>query len=104
MTAYTSDVLVGPGRGLRFTESPRWRGDRVWFIDIHDSAIKSVSLAGELRTEIALPFKPNGLGFAPDGAYMAWVEADVTWQTVGPAATQACSCRCSRPGTAAAGA
>jgi sugar lactone lactonase YvrE len=68
MTAYTSDILVGPGNGLRFTESPRWRGDRLWFIDIHDSAIKSVSLAGELRTEIALPFKPNGLGFAPDGA------------------------------------
>lgn len=68
MTAYTSDILVGPGNGLRFTESPRWRGDRLWFIDIHDSAIKSVSPAGELRTEIALPFKPNGLGFAPDGS------------------------------------
>lgn len=61
-------VLVGLGHGLRFTESPRWRGDRLWFIDIHDSAIKSVSLAGDLRTEIALPFKPNGLGFMADGS------------------------------------
>lgn len=61
-------TLVGRGQGLRFTESPRWRGDRLWFIDIHDSAIKSVSLAGDLRTEIALPFKPNGLGFMPDGS------------------------------------
>lgn len=61
-------TLIGLGHGLRFTESPRWRGDRLWFIDIHDSAIKSVSLAGDLRTEIALPFKPNGLGFMADGS------------------------------------
>lgn len=68
MIDYRPEILVGHGQGLRFTESPRWRGDRLWFIDIHDSAIKSVSLAGDLRTEIALPFKPNGLGFMPDGA------------------------------------
>jgi sugar lactone lactonase YvrE len=68
MTAYKPEVLVGLGHGLRFTESPRWRGDRLWFIDIHGNAIKSVSLAGDLRTEIDLPFKPNGLGFLPDGS------------------------------------
>ena len=67
MTAYKPEELVGLGHGLRFTESPRWRGDRLWFIDIHGNAIKSVSLAGDLRTEIELPFKPNGLGFMPDG-------------------------------------
>jgi len=68
MISLKPEVLVGPGRGLRFGESPRWRGDRLWFIDIHDCAIKSVSLSGDLRTEIALPFKPNGLGFRSDGA------------------------------------
>lgn len=68
MTAYTPVVLVDLGHGLRFTESPRWRGDRLWFIDIHGNAIKSVSLSGDLRTEIELPFKPNGLGFMPDGS------------------------------------
>lgn len=64
----TLRTLIDLGHGLRFTESPRWRGDRLWFIDIHDNAIKSVSLAGDLRTELALPFKPNGLGFLPDGS------------------------------------
>jgi len=68
MTAYKPKELVGLGHGLRFTESPRWRDDRLWFIDIHDNAIKSVSLTGDLRTEIELPFKPNGLGFLPDGS------------------------------------
>jgi sugar lactone lactonase YvrE len=61
-------ILINLGQGLRFTESPRWRGDRLWFIDIHDNAIKSVSLAGDLRTELSLTFKPNGLGFLPDGS------------------------------------
>lgn len=64
----TLQTLIDLGHGLRFTESPRWRGDRLWFIDIHDNAIKSVSLAGDLRTELTLPFKPNGLGFLPDGS------------------------------------
>jgi sugar lactone lactonase YvrE len=64
----TPQTLINLGNGLRFTESPRWRRDRLWFIDIHDNAIKSVSLAGDLRTELTLPFKPNGLGFMPDGS------------------------------------
>lgn len=68
MTELKPRILIGIGHGLRFTESPRWRGDRLWFIDIHDSAIKSVDLTGNLRTEIALPFKPNGLGFRSDGS------------------------------------
>lgn len=68
MTAYKPGELVGLGQGLRFTESPRWREDRLWFIDIHGNAIRSVGLAGDLRTEIELPFKPNGLGFLPDGS------------------------------------
>lgn len=64
----TPQTLIDLGNGLRFTESPRWRRDRLWFIDIHDNAIKSVSLTGDLRTELTLPFKPNGLGFMPDGS------------------------------------
>lgn len=61
-------TLIDLGHGLRFTESPRWRGDRLWFIDIHGNALKSVNLTGDLRTELDLPFKPNGLGFMPDGS------------------------------------
>lgn len=68
MAQHKPGVMIGTGKGLRFTESPRWRGDRLWFIDIHDSAIKSAGLSGDLRTEIALPFKPNGLGFMADGS------------------------------------
>ncbi|MEJ6011907.1 SMP-30/gluconolactonase/LRE family protein [Novosphingobium aquae] len=64
------DVLVETGRGLRFTESPRWHKNRLWFLDIHDSAIKAVDLSGALETIVALPFKPNGFGFLPDGSVL----------------------------------
>ncbi|MEY4238095.1 MAG: hypothetical protein RL339_696 [Pseudomonadota bacterium] len=63
-------ILVGTGRGLRFTESPRWHQDRLWFLDIHDSAIKAVDLDGALETVVALPFKPNSFGFRPDGTVL----------------------------------
>ena len=63
-------ILVGIGSGLRFTESPRWHDGRLWFLDIHDSAIKAVDLDGRLETIVALPFKPNGFGFRPDGTLL----------------------------------
>lgn len=68
MNTLTMKVLVGTGYGLRFTESPRWHEDRLWFLDIHDSAIKAVDLEGRLETVLDLPFKPNGLGFCRDGS------------------------------------
>jgi sugar lactone lactonase YvrE len=68
MPTFNPGILVGTDRGLRFTESPRWREGKWWFIDIHDSSIKSVTLDGTLRTEIELPFKPNALGFRSDGS------------------------------------
>ncbi|MDE2370872.1 MAG: SMP-30/gluconolactonase/LRE family protein [Burkholderiales bacterium] len=62
--------LVDTGQGLKFTESPRWRDGRWWFLDIHGGAVRSVDPQGSLRTELELPFKPNGLGFRRDGSLM----------------------------------
>lgn len=61
-------VLIDNTQGLKFTESPRWRQDRWWFLDIHGQAIQSVGLQGGLRTELGLAFKPNALGFRRDGS------------------------------------
>jgi sugar lactone lactonase YvrE len=63
-------VLVGSNQGLKFTESPRWRDGRWWFLDIHGQAIRSVDLQGRLQTVLELPFKPNGFGFRRDGSVM----------------------------------
>lgn len=62
--------LADKRHGMKFTESPRWRDGRWWFLDIHGAAILSIDLQGNLRTELELPFKPNGFGFRRDGTLM----------------------------------
>jgi sugar lactone lactonase YvrE len=56
--------------GLRFGEGPRWRDGRLWLSDFYDHAVKSVSPAGDLRTEFTLDDQPSGLGWMPDGSML----------------------------------
>lgn len=53
--------------GLYFGEGPRWRDGRLWFSDFYDHAVKSVDLAGNVRTELVIDDHPSGLGWLPDG-------------------------------------
>ena len=57
--------------GIYFGEGPRWREGRLWFSDFYARAVKSVSLAGDVRTELALDDDaPSGLGWTPDGSLL----------------------------------
>lgn len=56
--------------GIYFGEAPRWRDGRLWFSDFYAHAVKSVSLAGDLRTEFELDDQPSGLGWMPDGSML----------------------------------
>ncbi len=56
--------------GIYFGEGPRWRGGRLWFSDFYAHAVKSVSLAGDLRTEVEIDDRPSGLGWMPDGSML----------------------------------
>jgi len=56
--------------GIYFGEGPRWRDGRLWFSDFYAHAVKSISLAGDLRTEVEIDDQPSGLGWAPDGALL----------------------------------
>jgi sugar lactone lactonase YvrE len=56
--------------GIHFGEGPRWRDGRLWFSDFYAHAVKSVSLAGDVRTEFELDDQPSGLGWAPDGSLL----------------------------------
>jgi len=60
--------------GIYFGEGPRWHADnsggRLWFSDFHAHAVKSVSLDGDLRTELELDDQPSGLGWMPDGSLL----------------------------------
>lgn len=56
--------------GIYFGEGPRWRDGRLWFSDFYAHAVKSVSLAGDLRTEFEIDDRPSGLGWTPDGSML----------------------------------
>jgi sugar lactone lactonase YvrE len=56
--------------GIYFGEGPRWRDGRLWFSDFYAHAVKSVSLAGDLRTEFEIDDQPSGLGWLPDGSML----------------------------------
>ena len=56
--------------GIYFGEGPRWHEGRWWFSDFYAQAVKSVSLAGDLRTELELDDQPSGLGWMPDGSLL----------------------------------
>jgi sugar lactone lactonase YvrE len=56
--------------GIYFGEGPRWRDGRLWFSDFYAHAVKSVSPAGDLRTEFEIDDQPSGLGWAPDGSLL----------------------------------
>jgi sugar lactone lactonase YvrE len=56
--------------GIYFGEGPRWRNGRLWFSDFYAHTVKSVSLAGDMRTEVALDDQPSGLGWMPDGSLL----------------------------------
>jgi sugar lactone lactonase YvrE len=61
-------TLADASTGLKFTESPRWHNEKLWFLDIHDKQIKTVELTGAVATVLELPFLPNGFGLTPEGA------------------------------------
>jgi sugar lactone lactonase YvrE len=56
--------------GIYFGEGPRWHDGRLWFSDFYAYAVKSVSLAGDLRTEFQIDDRPSGLGWMPDGSML----------------------------------
>lgn len=56
--------------GIFFGEGPRWRDGRLWFSDFYASAVKSVSLAGDVRIEFTIDDRPSGLGWLPDGSLL----------------------------------
>jgi sugar lactone lactonase YvrE len=65
--ARTTRVLAD---GIYFGEGPRWRDGRLWFSDFYAHAVKSVSLAGDVRTEFEIDDQPSGLGWMPDGSML----------------------------------
>ncbi len=53
---------------LKYSESPRWHQDRLWFADFYKHQVLSVAEDGsDRRAEAEVPQQPSGLGWLPDG-------------------------------------
>jgi sugar lactone lactonase YvrE len=52
---------------LVFPEGPRWRDGRLWVSDMHGKEVFAVDLDGRRETILAVPGRPSGLGWLPDG-------------------------------------
>ncbi|MDQ3385859.1 MAG: SMP-30/gluconolactonase/LRE family protein [Actinomycetota bacterium] len=54
--------------GLAFAEGPRWRDGRLWFSDMGAGVVLAVDPDdGSPETVVAVPGRPSGLGWLPDG-------------------------------------
>lgn len=65
--AHTVTTLA---KEIYFGEGARWHDGRLWFSDVFGSRVCSVSLAGDLRTELEVEGCPSGLGWLPDGSLL----------------------------------
>lgn len=62
--------------GLAFPEGLRWRGDTLWFSDMHAQTVLAVGLTGEVRHVATVPAQPSGLGWLPDGRLLVMAMHD----------------------------
>jgi sugar lactone lactonase YvrE len=60
--------------GLAFPETPRWRGGRLWFSDMDDNQVMVADFdgpgSGKAEIVVAVPTRPSGLGWLPDGTLL----------------------------------
>ena len=63
--------------GLTWPESPRWRDGSLWVSDVH--AFHLVRVAGGVVEPVAaIPGRPAGMGFMPDGRLLLATAVDRT--------------------------
>lgn len=56
--------------GVVWGESPRWRGDKLWFSDIFGKQIRNVDLEGNASLIADVPSIPSGIGWGSDGSLL----------------------------------
>jgi sugar lactone lactonase YvrE len=72
-------------QGFVMGEGPRWHEGKLWFSDIFDAKIYSLSEPGGLSVEVEID-RPSGLGWLPDGSLLVAILArNVDDELGGPA-------------------
>ena len=87
MQSTSANTLIDTQRGLKFAKSPRWIGNKLVFLDIHDRCIKSADMHGSVKTVRSLPYVPGGFGVLPNGGMIvgdSWRRRIDQWDSSGP--------------------
>ena len=87
MQSTSAKTLIDVHCGLKFAKSPRWIGQQLLFLDIHDKCIKSAELNGTVQTVRTLSYLPGGFGVLADGGLIvgdAWRRKIYRWAAAGP--------------------
>ncbi|AWK76199.1 gluconolactonase (plasmid) [Rhodococcus oxybenzonivorans] len=53
--------------GFTYTEGPRWREGRLWFVDFYTHSVNVVNADGSVERVCTVDHQPSGLGWLPDG-------------------------------------
>ena len=70
--------------GGAFYEGPRWHDGRLWLSDMHGRQILTVDGDGNDSVVAAVPNRPSGLGWLPDGSLLAVSMSDRALLRLGP--------------------
>jgi sugar lactone lactonase YvrE len=65
-----STTIATVARGFAFLECPRWHGGRLWVSDMHRGLVLALAQDGDVERSIAVPGRPGGLGWLPDGSLL----------------------------------
>lgn len=78
--------------GLTWPEAPRWRDGWLWLSDVHSFRLVRLGEDGALETVAAVPGRPSGMGFMPDGRLLlaTAVARDLQWVDQNGTLTLAC--------------
>ena len=52
---------------MMFIEGPRWRGDQLWFSDMHDETVYRLRPGEAPEAVVSIAQSPSGLGWLPNG-------------------------------------
>ena len=77
-------TLVDAQVGLKFAKCPIWIDDKLLFLDVHDTCIKSTDLSGTVEVVRSLPFLPGGFGVLANSDFFvfdAWRRKIFRWNS-----------------------
>lgn len=78
--------------GLTWPEAPRWRDGKLWLSDVHAFRLVRIDESGTVETVAAVPGRPSGLGFMPDGRLLLATAVERCLRWVAPDGSLSLAC------------